>query len=34
VNILSGIPGLEAVELNEEGQPIYKEEVKCKMPDF
>ena len=34
VNILSSIPGLEVQELNEEGQPIYKEEVKSKMPDF
>ena len=34
VNILSSIPGLEVQELNEEGQPIFKEEVKCKMPNF
>lgn len=34
VNIFQGIPGLEPVELNEEGQPIIKEEVKSKLPDF
>jgi hypothetical protein len=34
VNILHGIKGLEAVELNEEGQPIFREEVKSKLPDF
>lgn len=36
VNILHGIKGLETVELNEEGQPIYKEEAKFRvpLPDF
>jgi len=34
VNILHGIKGLETFEVDEAGQPIYKEEVKGKMPDF
>lgn len=34
VNILSSIPGLEVQELNDEGQPIIKEEKPCKMPNF
>ena len=34
VNILSGIKGLEPIEVNEEGQPIIREEVKSRMPDF